>query len=1450
MERADTAGWNMTGSRRTYHSRHKRQHVQHHRRIRSSIFRRNSKPRQHLCCKPSHVKLRTITRCTVHHEFTYQGWTDQDTCRTRQVPYRTRKRSSTLRSSTLQASHAESNHRYAELPLLSFARTYQASILTWPPSTVTSKEFNKYVKTNYEGLRARGERCDDIMINLFKGYMSASDSEFVRYIRAKKDRYEDGEDHDAGTAHDVRSQQVRNTRQETIVGMPSQPNKNKSLHSTAELKKLKDTTSNLPVPSLRAVNNSRRNGNQQQRGTVTIRTETGTIAATNNRSNNRGNRRTDKWAWKKIPPKDNESHTKTVNGKTYHWCDEHLAWTVHHPDPNREDGCSLKKQRLKGEGNRGDSDSRQGAFANALTSIITDLQDDAQQEWLLRAFRQCLLSSTAKILYIIASTLLADPVLLVPSIFSPLAIDMFLAALCTTAVTIFITRLLLRIDSKYKVSRRTQQAVMTLCMWIKSYIPTDNASYRQRRKKRTYQRRTQSRYCKRYYIRASARRPSRIANKTSKPIIRPILFANTSQQDIQGGLRRKTSRRIIWLWLVLHHVDSGASRCISNNKSHFESIEPLEPGDPGGVMGPSGEKSPVRGKGTIKWKIEDDDGVVHTIKFPGSLYVPDFTNCILCPQHWNQTANDHFPTRHGTWQALYSDTMVMYWDQRRYKRTIEWEPSHQHWKFQISTRCLQLQSLCSSLRSAARCWDTGTCLLSINKRGYSRYLGRWRQSRNEQSLRSTRQWQSACTQSSNDKTKQWRQVNSKTATWRNKGGESYRIYSQTTQSRIQCTWSTKHKNRTLAAEYPQAELLRWHYRLGHLSFARLRILALLGIIPRRLIHVKSPKCAGCIYGAMTKRPWRTKAQQNKQKIRSVTRPGDCVSVDQLESTTPGFIAQLKGKLTKQRYRAATVFVDHASRLSYVHLQKSLSSDETVQAKRAFEAYARSHGIIIRHYHADNGRFADNAFLDSIAKSGQTISFCGVNAHFQNGIAEKRIRDLQEQARKQLLHAKARWPSAIEINLWPYAIRNANDIRNTLPDKDDGSSPLERFCGANVSPKLRHNHTFGCPVYALDNRLQASGRIPKWNKRARLGINLGTSPRHASSVTLVLNMDTGLVSPQFHLQYDDFFETVRPSAGNEPTFSQWQYISGIKNRRQGQPDTTKRFQGSQRPSRTGTNDSSIRKHARRAKPTRRYSSLWFRSKRWYWWCYRHYQLTWEWQRSTTKWFGLTSQQCQSLRSHSQTYTANERKFRTTKSCLPIILRSNASRWLLTSRQMLNPMAFLSTANKDTMYFDQAMRAPDSNEFVKAVIKEVNDHIERKHWELIPREQVPKGVKVLPSVWSMKRKRDIKTQRVYKHKARLNVHGGKQEFGENYFETYAPVVTWFSIRLLLVLSIINNWYTRQVDFVLAYTQADIEFDMYMELPKELKQDMAMARLTFSSYSRIFMDKSKQAECGTST
>ena len=77
----------------------------------------------------------------------------------------------------------------------------------------------------------------------------------------------------------------------------------------------------------------------------------------------------------------------------------------------------------------------------------------------------------------------------------------------------------------------------------------------------------------------------------------------------------------------------------------------------------------------------------------------------------------------------------------------------------------------------------------------------------------------------------------------------------------------------------------------------------------------------------------------------------------------------------------------------------------------------------------------------------------------------------------------------------------------------------------------------------------------------------------------------------------------------------------------------------------------------------------------------------------------------------------------------------------------------------MYCHKAMCQDDIHKFVEAIVKEFNAHIENKHWSLIDKSDVPQGTTVLPSVWSMKQKRDISTHKITKYKARLNLHGGK-------------------------------------------------------------------------------------------
>jgi hypothetical protein len=96
-----------------------------------------------------------------------------------------------------------------------------------------------------------------------------------------------------------------------------------------------------------------------------------------------------------------------------------------------------------------------------------------------------------------------------------------------------------------------------------------------------------------------------------------------------------------------------------------------------------------------------------------------------------------------------------------------------------------------------------------------------------------------------------------------------------------------------------------------------------------------------------------------------------VSVDQLVSPTPGFVAQMRVFiLTVARYTCATLYIDQASRLSYTYLQKTASAKETIAGKTAFELYAKDRGIVVQAYNADNGIFRAHKWVHTCCMQGQ------------------------------------------------------------------------------------------------------------------------------------------------------------------------------------------------------------------------------------------------------------------------------------------------------------------------------------------------------------------------------------------------------------------------------------------------------------------------------------------------
>ena len=109
---------------------------------------------------------------------------------------------------------------------------------------------------------------------------------------------------------------------------------------------------------------------------------------------------------------------------------------------------------------------------------------------------------------------------------------------------------------------------------------------------------------------------------------------------------------------------------------------------------------------------------------------------------------------------------------------------------------------------------------------------------------------------------------------------------------------------------------------------------------------------------------------------------------------------------------------------------------------------------------------------------------------------------------------------MQFALWPYALRNAMLLYNSLPVLEEGTSRLELFSSIHVGCNMKHVHTFGCPVFVLQNALALGSKLPRWSPSARLELNLGPSPMHARNVYLVLNLSTGCVTPQYHCPFDD------------------------------------------------------------------------------------------------------------------------------------------------------------------------------------------------------------------------------------------------------------------------------------------------------------------------------------------
>ncbi|KAI2491142.1 hypothetical protein MHU86_23428 [Fragilaria crotonensis] len=353
---------------------------------------------------------------------------------------------------------------------------------------------------------------------------------------------------------------------------------------------------------------------------------------------------------------------------------------------------------------------------------------------------------------------------------------------------------------------------------------------------------------------------------------------------------------------------------------------------------------------------------------------------------------------------------------------------------------------------------------------------------------------------------------------------------------------------------PEKELLRWHYRLGHMGFQKIQFLMRSGVLTKsnnkRKLHQAAcsmtnlPKCAACQYGKQHRRPTPGRTSTVVRDRAGILKdghlvPGQQVSVDHFISSTKGRLFSSAGKsLDSELYIGGCLFNDHASGFIHVEFQTHLTTHETLMAKENFELMCRDHGVIPQSYLSDNAKcFTAKEFAEKLSLFEQIVRFAGVGAHHHNGNAERSIQTIMSIARTMMLHSAIHWPDIADASLWPMAVQHAIFLHNHMPNQTTGLSPIDIFTKSRWQQHKFHDvHVWGCPVYVLHKTIADGKKLPRWAPRSVRCVNMGFSAKHASTVPLVLNPATGYITAQFHVVFDDWFSTISSNIDNLPNFN--------------------------------------------------------------------------------------------------------------------------------------------------------------------------------------------------------------------------------------------------------------------------------------------------------------------------
>ena len=211
------------------------------------------------------------------------------------------------------------------------------------------EKLNLHVHVQRDTLMSRGETSSDLLTNLFTAYEAVEDKVFHDYMIGQQDQYHDGQvDFDVDSLMDLALNKYKMLVESKKWNLPSAKDAKWEAQIVALTAKLEYFKTNKPV-------------NKDNKNDKKERARKAKLAK--------------KWAWKLVPPKENDAKTKTVDTKEYHWCTNHASWTMHSAKEcnlNVATTPTVTKGTKKPQGKATDAIS----LSNALASIMEGRDDD------------------------------------------------------------------------------------------------------------------------------------------------------------------------------------------------------------------------------------------------------------------------------------------------------------------------------------------------------------------------------------------------------------------------------------------------------------------------------------------------------------------------------------------------------------------------------------------------------------------------------------------------------------------------------------------------------------------------------------------------------------------------------------------------------------------------------------------------------------------------------------------------------------------------------------------------------------------------------------------------------------------------------------------------------------------------------------------------------------------